>query len=287
METLYIDVYFLINFLVDILSSHFSARFLHIKTSVPRLILIGVLGAASAILDVLFSRSLALKLPNTVLFLTLAGFLISKRCSTVRRLKFIVGFLVFCLTLAGIVYFSYTLLDGLFKDYPTGEVVEVENRGALVFSLIVLCAIGVFKILTMIFSGARGMKNVRIRIEIDGTFAETDALVDSGNLVKDPMNMYPVLFLKQGFAKTFLPKEILELSSLNNLEKRFKKRVRLIPVTKSGETHVLTGIRVDKVSVLSDGRVNEVEVSIAIDKEDGTFGGFEALLPSCVVDDVL
>ena len=253
----------------------------------PRLLLIGALGGISAIFDVLVPFGIAFKLPNTVFFLTFTGVLISKRCSNVRRLKFIVGFLVFCLTLAGIVYFSFSLLDRVFRDYPIGDAVEVENRGALIFSLIVLCAIGVFKILTMIFSGARGMKSIRIRIEMDGTLVETDALVDSGNLVKDPMNMYPVLFLKQGFARTFLPKDILELSSLSNLEKRLKKRVRLIPVTKSGATHVLTGIRVDKVSVLTDGRTNEVEVSIAIDKEDGTFGGFEALLPSCVVDDVI
>ena len=287
MQTLYVDVFFLINFTIDILSSHFSAKFLHIKTNVTRLFLIGIIGALSAILDLFLNGGSILKILNIFAPLIFSGFLITGKCSISRRLKFVFAFIVTCLTLAGIVYFAYSMLDRLFADYTPQETVRVENRGALLFSLIILCAIGIFKLINTFFSGAKGMKNIRVRIEIDGMFAETDALVDSGNLVKDPMNMNPVLFLKQSFAKTFLPEAITELSSLSSLDARFKKRVRLIPVTKSGATHVLTGIRADKVSVISEKMTEEVAVSIAIDKDGGTFGGFDALLPYCVISDVL
>ncbi len=286
MQTLYIDVFFLVNFTIDILSAHFSARFLHIKTSVPRLIFIGLVGSISAITDLFLPSNPLLKTVNSFGFLSIITLIVSKRCGVGRRIKFLISFLVFCVTLAGIVYFGYSLLDRAFSGYVDDAPSEVENRGALVFSLIILVAIGVFKLLIMVFSGTKGMKNVRIRIEIEGKSAETEALVDSGNLVKDPMNMYPVLFVKQSFAKRFLPENILELSSLDKLERCYKKRVRLIPVTKNGSTHVLTGIRVDRVAVISDKRTDDVNVSVAIDKEGGSFGGFDALLPSCAVDDV-
>ena len=287
METLYIDVFFLINFTIDILSAHFSAKFLHIKTSVPRLVFIGVIGALAAVSDIFLPSVFGLKIINSIGFLSLMTLIISKKCGIGRRIKFAISFLIFCMTLAGIVYFCYSMLDRLLAGYPSEELAEAENRGALLFSLIILIAIGVFKLLIMLFSGAKGVKNVRIRIEIEGRTAETDALVDSGNLVKDPMNMYPVLFVKQSFARTFLPQNILELSSLDKLERSYKKRVRLIPVTRSGSTHVLTGVRVDRVSLISKRGIDDVNVSIAIDKEGGSYGGYEALLPSAVVDDVL
>ena len=286
METLYIDVFFLINFTIDILAAHFSARFLHIKTTVTRLIFVGVLGAAASIIDVFLPSYAYLKILNAFLSLFLMTVAVSKKCGLGRRVKFGASFLSFCLALAGIVYFGYSVLDNLLDRYPIEEGVEAENRGALFFSLIILVAIGVFKLLIMLFSGAKGVKNIRVRIKVEGRCAETDALVDSGNLVKDPMNMYPVLFVKQSFAKTFLPENILELSSLDKLERCYKKRVRLIPVTKGESTHVLTGIRVDSVALISEKGTFEVNASVAIDKEGGSFGGYDALLPSAVVDDV-
>ena len=47
----------------------------------------------------------------------------------------------------------------------------------------------------------------------------------------------------------------------------------------------MTGVRPDRV-VVTRGKVSEeIEFTVAIDKEGGTYGGYEALLPLAVIRD--
>ena len=47
----------------------------------------------------------------------------------------------------------------------------------------------------------------------------------------------------------------------------YKKKIRLIPVTRGGETHVMVGLRVDKVLLVQKGKKDEVDATIVIDKD--------------------
>lgn len=282
MKTLYIDVFFLVNFTITLLSAFFSACFVHLRTNSKRLIALGTLGGVSAILDLFFGESLFAKLFLSLVFLSLCMLLITHGASVVRRTRFILLFLLFQLLIGGIVEFSYSFLDKIVKISVDEIAVSAENRRLLVFSMILLLTIGVFKLFIMLFSSSPTEKSVRIGIKIGGVTVEEEALVDTGNLVKDPMNMCPVLFVKEDFARTFLPKNLIELTDVDALDRSFKKRIRLIPVTKDGSTHVITGVRVDEVGVIKDGKIEPCEMTVAIDKEGGSFGGFMALAPGLV-----
>jgi hypothetical protein len=88
------------------------------------------------------------------------------------------------------------------------------------------------------------------RSKLEDKSLEVDALIDTGNLVKDPMNMNPVIFLKRSCAENIIPSAIIDLTDVDSLSSDYRKRIRLIPVTRKDQTHVMTGIRVDKVVVL-------------------------------------
>ena len=75
----------------------------------------------------------------------------------------------------------------------------------------------------------------------------------------------------------------MELSDIDSLNPNFRKRIRLIPVTRNSETHVMTGVRVDKVVICNEKRREEINATIVIDKEEGTFGGYYALAPYVAV----
>ena len=120
-----------------------------------------------------------------------------------------------------------------------------------------------------------------------GQAVRTEALVDSGNLAIDPMDMRPVMLLKRRLAEEFLPQGVLHLSDPDLLDRDIRRRIRLIPVSRGGVTHVLVGVRADKVSVISDEGEQEVSVTLAIDREEGSFGGFDALMPSAALDYVI
>ena len=110
-----------------------------------------------------------------------------------------------------------------------------------------------------------------------------EAFIDSGNLAKDPMDMSPVLFLKQEVAAQLLPLEVINLKDPDRLDRRVRKRIRLIPITSDGRAKVLIGVKADCVKLIKNGSEEELSLTIAIDKEDGDYGGYYALLPSAVL----
>ena len=288
MKTIYIDVYFLINFTVDILAVFIALKFSHIRTTLLRLIASGIFGAIFAIIELFLNANPFLHILLYVVFLSLLMFVACIGASFVRRLKFIALFFITAFAISGLVNFVYGLLDIYLKDFLSAAEGSAENRKILIFSLIILLVIGVFRILIMVFSNSMGEKSTRLCINIDEKRLEVDALIDSGNLVKDPMNMNPVLFLKEESAAKIFPKALIELSEIDKLNYSFKKRIRLIPVTRNGETHVMTGVRVDSVSVYSQNdKSEEILATVVIDKEGGTFGGYEALLPYAAIQNVI
>ena len=93
--------------------------------------------------------------------------------------------------------------------------------------------------------------------------------------------------MKKDLAKTFLPKNIIELSEIDSLDKNVKKRIRLIPVTMGDRTHVLVGVKADKVKLIKAEGEEEISVTLAIDKEGGDYGGYKALMPSAALDNAI
>lgn len=283
MTTLYVDVYFLVNFVVDILAAYFSSGILHLKTSNVRLIAIGAIGGGFALVDVLWSETLVSGILNYISFFTVACFLIAENCRLSRRIRFVITFFISQLLIGGGVYYGYSLLDKYFDKWTEDAALNGENRGALIFSLLILLLIGVFRIVLMVFGSTENKSNVRVKIEIEGKSIVAEALVDSGNLVKDPMNMFPVMFVKRELAEKIIPKCIIDLTDIDGLGGSYRKRIRLVPVTRNGITHVMIGLRADKVALLNDSGDDEVNVTVAIDKEKGSFGGYNVLVPSSIL----
>lgn len=288
LKTLYIDVYFLINFTVDILSAFVSLKLTHTTTTVKRLILLGALGGIFAIADVFAGNNKGLNLIIWLMFSLMLIFLVCKRAAFVRRVKFTVFFYIASFAISGLVNYVYTIFDKYFSEALSAIDGGGENRHLLIFSVIILLAIGVFRILIMLFSSSMGEKSVRLQINIEENSINVEALIDSGNLVKDPMNMNPVVFIKKETAEKIFPCSVIELSNIDSMESSYKKRIRLIPVSKNGATHVMTGVRVDDVYIIgADDSKERIEATVVIDKEEGTFGGYYALAPYAAVKDAL
>lgn len=284
MQTFYIDIYFLINFTVDILALYVAVRVLRARGRLWRLVLAALIGAAVAVVDAFLYSRPAIRAILLAVSLLLCSQIVLHASGARRRIKFIAVFFAVELLLGGAVTFFYSALDTLFEKIGIiGE--GVENRKALILALLVLLSIGVIRLLTMIFTDIMGEKTVTVSITIADTTVETEAMLDSGNMVKDPMNMKPVLFIKPALALRLVPKCVAELTELDLLDSDYRKRIRLIPVTRMNGTHVMTGIRPDKVTVIRGKDREEVDFTVAIDKEGGTYGGYEALLPFAVIND--
>ncbi len=281
MKTLYIDVYFLINLTVDILALHFSSLFFHLPVRVWRLTLAGGIGAAFATATVLCSDHTAL-----VVLFTVLGFLGMIFCTAggvrlFRMTRFALGFLILEILIGGLVYFFYGLLGNLIKNADIDINSGAENRNLLILSVIVLLSIGILRLIGASFSGASSERSCEVSFDLLSRPFCVGALVDSGNLLRDPLDGTPVMLWKASDAKGKLP---VGLAGDTPTDSKMKSRIRLIPVRTSGRTRILTGYRVEGVTVTAGKKHEKVNLIIAIDEEDGTYGGYSALLPSAVLD---
>ncbi len=286
LQTLYIDVYFLINFTVDILAFYFAAMLSKVPTNTPRLLISSILGAVLAVTIVFLPENAMLKLVCAGISLILISFFAVKRVSLRRKIKFTFAFLIFEALVGGGAYFLWGILDK-YMDGKFEGAGGAANRKLLFFSVIVLLSIGVFKMIVSFFSNIESEGSVEIEIRFQDRMLRTEAFIDSGNLAVDPMDMRPVLLIKESVARDLFPENVINLHDPDLLERNVRRRIRLIPISNGGTTHVLTGIKADSVKIVNGNKFDEISVTVAIDKEGGSYGGFEALMPSAVIGDAV
>ena len=281
---LYIDVYFFINFTVDILSIYFALRIIHTEPQIHRVIIGSVIGSILALVAVLLNlNSLGFVL---LLFLcvVLLSVISAKNISFVRRVRFGATFLIIETLIGGIVSFFYSYLNTYIYPYFFGNVEQAENKSLLVLSIIILIGYGILRIAISFFGGFIKERSVKLSAELLGIRFSQDALVDSGNYLKDPIDGTPVTLVKAGAlnkrleGKTF--SEILEL-----IEPRFKTKIRLIPTNSIGGKRLLVGVLSD-IKVKSKFKKKDLVLKtvIAIDEEEGSYAGYSAIIPASFLD---
>ena len=286
MKTLYIDVYFLINFTVDLIALYFASCLSKVPTNRRRLIFSAVIGALGAVAIVFLPEFVLLKLVTSTVSLVVMGMIAPKGASLRRKVKFTMSFIVFAALVGGAVTFIWDVFDRYISDFIDIAEGGVVNRKMLILALIVLLSIGVFKMIVSFFSNTSSEESVDVEISFNNRRVVKSAFVDSGNLAVDPMDMSPILFLKKDAIKDILPENIINICDVDGLEKRLKKRIRLIPISRGGSTHVLVGLKPDAVRLMRNEGSEELRVTLAIDKEGGNYGGYKALMPSAALDNV-
>ena len=286
MRTLYIDVYFLINLTVDILSLYFACILSKIPTTTRRLVAASVFGSMCAVGVVLLPENVIVKIIFCGVGLMFIGYVTPKGVTWRRRIKFTLAFLAFESLVGGIVSLIWNLFDKYISRYFDSSEGGAINRKMLFLALIVLLCIGVFKMLVSVFSNVESEGSVDLEISFLNQVETISAFIDSGNFAKDPMDMSPVILIKKEIARRIMPENIVELTDIDLLDKGVKKRIRLIPISRGGQTHVLVGVKADSVRVKRGDCYENLRVTLAVDKEGGSYGGFMALMPSAALDNV-
>ena len=291
MQTLYLDIYFLINFSVDIIALYFSVIFSGIPASVQRLLIGGFVGAVFACASVFISAWIYVLLGAVMCVLSIV-FIITGTVSAYRKIKFAVSFFAFQFLLGGFVNYFYGVLDKYLLPVFLSSNLEIGNRRLILLALVILLCISVLKLVSLFFASRCSQKSVCVQISFRGRCASLDALCDSGNLAKDPMDSSPVVIVKKRAVLHLFPElrdELFENPSLlTEIDWSLKRKIRLLPIEKAGKSSVMLGIKADLVSVSygKTGKYEPISVTVAIDNEEGSFGGYDGLMPTAAICDV-
>lgn len=278
LKTLYIDVYFLINFTVDLLSLYFGALLAKIKSSVKRLIIASFISA-------IFACAVALTDLKSFLYvvvLIINAIIVTKvfcgKITKARQIKLFISFLIFETLIGGFVTFIYGVLDRYFYPMFASDTIGAENKNLIILALVIMIAYGILRLLLLIFTGTSNEKNAKVKISILGKESVIESLVDSGNLLRDPIDSKPVIIAKRSAIFNLIGNE-----NITDSEK-FRTKIRIIPTKTLLGEKMLIGIKSDFISIEEKGLIFENTV-IAIDEEEGSFGGYSALIPSCFLEE--
>ncbi len=127
------------------------------------------------------------------------------------------------------------------------------------------------------YIGIRTVKNKIVKneiiyttkIKINNKSNLTKLLLDTGNMLKDPLTNSPVILVEKKILETLVPEELIKImeqkngGDINEILEEYKKRIRIIPFTSVGKQNgMMIGIKVDEVNVITE--VDEIVNNDAI-----------------------
>ena len=281
-EEIYGDVLFIINFSMDFLSLYIVGRLLHFDMKAWRVILGASIGALYGVLALLidtYSFFENLLTVGVLLLMCLIAFG-AKRARTYFISTVLVG--AVGMLIGGMMTSAFVRL-GSYHSY-----IEIGGSIHSVFGDIPVWQFAVFAVLSAvatwgigrIFRRKSAIRACRIRLNFGGKETELTALVDSGNLAEEPVSGTPVIFLK-GAAASVLPERLAFAmqSGVSALCAEDAGKLRVIPTrTVSGEGLLLAAVP-EGTALFYDGVWEKRRALVAIDRSEGDFGGFDALVP--------
>ena len=110
----------------------------------------------------------------------------------------------------------------------------------------------------------------KIKIKLNGKEIETKAMIDTGNLAKEPITNTPVVIVESSLLEKVLPKEILNsidnilAGKLDGVKEEYISRIRCIPFSSLGkQNEMLLGIKADEI-VVEKEEENKISKNVII-----------------------
>jgi len=264
---LFADVLWLINFSMDFLSLYAAGKLLSLRLSAWRMSIAAGLGAVYAVAAVYFGWSGiggAVLTALTAAGMTALSFGIREGTASFLRTFFAV-------------WVSGALLGGImtvFCGFVDGSTVSPPGMDVYASSVLAVLAVirGASKKLR------RGYARIRF-VFADNTY-EGKALIDSGNLLHDPLSGTPVILILAGEARTFAG---AQTDTLYRGIVSGSGGVRAVPVRSVGGTRMLYGFLCPEVSVTFRGRSAIRRAVVCVDHDTESYGGCGVLLPDSLL----
>jgi stage II sporulation protein GA (sporulation sigma-E factor processing peptidase) len=261
------------------LAEYFAVKITKIKTTLFRVMISAAIGAVFSCLHVLFEFG---GISFAILFLAsmlAATVLLSKGERAPRRFKLLILLLLNETVIGGAAFWMYSWLDGILLPHIQG-VAGAENKKLLIAAAVVLLVICFMRLAVLAFSSVQSENAIFVEIEFSGKIIGFSALVDSGNLLTDPIGARPVIIVKSAQLAAILAPYGDE-KAFESEDGKLYGRMRLIPASGAfGKNVILYGFIPDSLTVLKNGSKACVDAVVAVDFTKGDFAGFCAIAPA-------
>ena len=279
----YVDLYFLINTCMNLLCIMITASLLHRSVSRLRALLSSAFGAAYAVIALLFSLGgvLGTVLDFAVAFVMCLLTFAQKPLRLLGIVKCTAVQMLTSMLLGGIMTALYTLLNRL--DLPF-EALKGDNISVWSFAILSAVA-GIATAHGGRFFGiSKKTRSVTIHATIGRKTVTLHALVDSGNLLRDPISGRYVIVANKSVLSHIVPKETMEAlvspfaSDASHLT--FEGiHIRLIPTKTACGQALLPAFLPDRLTVTEGKETYAADYLIAAADLGESAHGFDAIIP--------
>lgn len=289
--TIYIDVVLLENLIMNYIILFTTGLVIKIKTKHIRLILASLLGAIysvvayAGILKAYSSMILKFILSIIIVFIAYNPQSVKQLCKTL--LLFYLTSFVFGGAAFALIYIirpqDIIMKNGLFLGtYPLKTVM----LGAIIAFCVIITAFSIVK-----SKISKKTLFCEIEIKINEKLVKTKAMIDTGNMLKEPITNTPVVVVESTLLYECIPKEILynleniiggDLEKVpNNIKEQYISRLKLIPFSSLGKQNgMLLGIKAEYIKIKTEEQeTKKTNVIIGIyDKSLTKRGEYQALI---------
>ena len=286
-QTVYADLYFMINFSMDFLCFFLTAKILCAHFPILRAVCGSALGGLYAVLALVvptaaLGRVGALLCDFAVCALICAA--VFARRGRMKELFMLTPvFIAVSITLGGVMTVLFGLLDRL--SLPLPEESSGDARSVFIFAVCALLGgVGVL-VGGRAFGRRSTRKNAELRVELGSRSIRVRALCDSGNLLRDPISGAPCVIIEAERLRHILPEELISAALFGSVPDtramggELGRRIRVIPSRTATGDGMLIAIRPDGVYVDGGKGERRVDAMIAISRLGTTADGSEALIP--------
>lgn len=263
----YGDLLFLINFSMDFLCFYISCRLLHQNLPTLRTCLSSIVGGVYSVISLflVLSKSQALVIDMMVLILMCLTVYLNKETTFRKIIKGIFLYFFVSALLGGLMTALFSLfnrMEILAADMGMGEGIDV-----WIFAFLVIIG----SLITLkggkIFRSSSTKKIASLGIESEFGKTELCALVDSGNLVCEPISGKSVVFVNIEKCKNIIDKSMyISLLNNSNIEKmpmELLSKIRIIPTQALSGKTFLPALKFKKVSVVYEKKKKDIDVYVA------------------------
>lgn len=274
--TVYLDIVLLENICMNYIILYATGLINKVKINNIRIFLSSLLGGTYAVMSFIS----ILEIYSTIilkLILSVSMVYLAFKPKKIRTLvKEIIIFYLTSFALGGAAFFLLYFIkpqDILIKNgvYIGTYPIKIALLGGIVGFIVINIAFKIIK-------GKLNKKSMFCDIEINfmNKTSKVKAMIDTGNLLKEPITMSPVIVVEKNMLEEVIPNNILDnidkiisgksSDIIDDLDEKYKSRFKVIPFSSLGKQNgILLGFRADKVIIeYEENEIEQKNIIIAI-----------------------